>query len=1141
MSRNKKTDHPAFESSDDPVVESLEIGLGRRGKPLDRWVTFRDLKDQGAFLVDDSGVIIGAGGAIGGGAGGGGPADGGDNTDPDFGSNDPTIPPAPTGVSARGIGIDSIGVSWNPAEYSNHAYAEVFASRNQGWSNIRDTFNPERPISGTNSTPYFMGRASGNTFLHTGIAGTVPSIEVSSEVESITDRTGESSAYNLEVCLPPGVAQSTFPVDETIYLQAPTPWPGDGIQGTVEGYNGDCVLLQATFGDVDFSALPPGVTATAIRPTDDLDAALEPDPVYYWIRFVSTAGVVGPVQGEDGASGQVFIDPEAVLNILTGRIRVSSLAQELIAPIGWVSGPVSEYNSVTDFVTALGDEAVTSFSKELWAAYIGEITPGGATGGAALSEIRGELNDTGAFIEALNTLQLGSEGFDGFPDLMATVVQRQLVALDDGGALAYIGDTLQVQVGEDSFSLNEIGQSAIVAGDSVRNSITLRVQQSTGGVLYAAGFGIGLEGAVNDPESLVSTAAFAVDQFALMEPGRGGRLVNSITRSDEFTYRVTVETGSDPDGFDDGLQVGRSVAFAVGPRAPEQVRDAIAGVTFRIAQRSGGVISLVEAEDAPLLPINVSTRDEGYALFPEQSIPFVVDTVTGTIGVRGRLVVDGLIAATRAQIQELAATDTFTGSLTVFGLANTKALIGERIATPRYAGWAMRMQRPGTPDDRVLELSRWQRVFDGLDPGIISTDPNAYPHLAGDEPSDTSFYLTAQGDAYLRGNLTVGGNSRFWTGYQEDPGDFFVQMDQEFPIFIMPRGSAEAGGLPVIDGLELDYTNDMRSAVRSQSLFWVNRDGTAGFNTANGAIFVDDTPLSPPNGDGTVDVKVRLDDGAPTGLGRVMVNSTFQITANRFASGGSNAGDRIGCTYAVFVVPYNVDYTSSEAITPSARGRMTMPNETQSPALENPGYLDNHFVIIRANSNSSGSWADPGYRAFQQWQQEKGIGGFKAQEFFSAAPMGGRTALGAIELPSSGNYKILIAIVERYSQGGVALFGAPTSGNTDQGSAVNVWNASAFVEQVSTIGGSQVRGTTGQIGDTGGFEVPVDPSADSSGKLDDDFAHYKKVETLPSDPGDGETKHYSYRYLDSGFKITEHRIRRSDGTDVVVTTMKEPI
>ena len=97
------------------MKEAQEIRLGRLGDPLDRAVTLRELINSGLakslskkpFDPNGTGQDFIPGGEE---------------------EGDLTIPPAPTGLTASGVFTEII-VDWNPAQYSNHAYTEVWRSR----------------------------------------------------------------------------------------------------------------------------------------------------------------------------------------------------------------------------------------------------------------------------------------------------------------------------------------------------------------------------------------------------------------------------------------------------------------------------------------------------------------------------------------------------------------------------------------------------------------------------------------------------------------------------------------------------------------------------------------------------------------------------------------------------------------------------------------------------------------------------------------------------------------------------------------------------------------------------------------------------------------------------------------------------
>jgi len=97
------------------MKEAQEIRLGRLGDPLDRAITLRELIDSGMAKQLTNKPFNPNG------------------TTPEFIPNDDaigdlTIPPAPTGLEASGAFTEII-INWNTAPYTNHAYTEVWRSR----------------------------------------------------------------------------------------------------------------------------------------------------------------------------------------------------------------------------------------------------------------------------------------------------------------------------------------------------------------------------------------------------------------------------------------------------------------------------------------------------------------------------------------------------------------------------------------------------------------------------------------------------------------------------------------------------------------------------------------------------------------------------------------------------------------------------------------------------------------------------------------------------------------------------------------------------------------------------------------------------------------------------------------------------
>lgn len=68
-------------------------------------------------------------------------------------------------------------------------------------------------------------------------------------------------------------------------------------------------------------------------------------PYYYWISFTSVADVEGPLNSTAGTMAQALLDPDYIIDQITGRISESELAGELLTPIQSIPGMQSELNS----------------------------------------------------------------------------------------------------------------------------------------------------------------------------------------------------------------------------------------------------------------------------------------------------------------------------------------------------------------------------------------------------------------------------------------------------------------------------------------------------------------------------------------------------------------------------------------------------------------------------------------------------------------------------------------------------------------------------------------------------------------------------------------------------------------------------
>jgi len=1120
---SRKTESPAIpeggEDAIQAIKEGLEIGLGRRGNQLERFVTFRDLVDGGFSVEGGAGKLRITGIGDGDGDGGGGLFPGDPGGDVEIGDDDLTKPPRPVNVRARGLSLDSIGVSWGPPGYNNHYYAEVFASRHDNWSQIAASFDVTKPVTFRNQCPYLMGKSTGSLFLHTDLNSTVPSISSRTAIHQI----------ELDPALGPLVrfaGEHQFSVDDTVIFSG-TDWDNSGYVGKVVQVFVDSIRISIDFNyrkplvDEEGNYLPNNTLPTDVLVSDselireanqdELEAALNPETIFYWVRFVSAANVVGDPQSEEGVPGQVMLNPEAILDILVGRIRMSNLANELIAPITYVQGPLIPRLDLSDerfeilsedVITQIGridalDYEINNEGGRLSAVegyFISSGFGGGESFAAFIDDLRINVTNEDSTLTQLKTWQIGLDPagdglalaskidridikaeanriavdglesleirFDdglaeGVGEIIARIAGRELVNLDDEGALVHISDKLVLDLGGENVSLNQLAQNVHFANEAIYNSITLKVQQNSSGVITAAGFGIGMQGDPSDPGSLISTFAVSADQFAIMSPGSQGRLVTGIFNKPGYSYQLRLSPGEG-----DKLQVGKEVTVAFPSDAPTAIVNAFRGRTYKVKERSPSYISinLVDPDsgvDSPARPESLGYTGglEGYACYPIQNVPFVVDSKTGTVGIRGTLVVDGMISANEAEINDLLrANEIWSRRITNHGLAYSTSILGEAIATPRRSGWAVRMNTPGFDRNypqTVFQFSRWGIRTDDVGE---NADPEDYFHLAseGNSPSlndalklDTVFSLgtmmTSQGRkgfGYLRGSLLVDGNARI-VNLTEDRGHF-TQMDNQFPMMIMPLTDAlDQSWTDVSPWDNWDYgtgatLSSRMEWVRRNAFFWVDKFGDAGFNTRSGAIYLNDNPLELPASGGNIKVIRRLGRGE----GRVFVSATVEVDSNR-----TSAADRMGVWYLLMLVPSSQSLTIAgsgyRAYSPSSLVLNHRPRETG---------LGSNFVVLRATGQPSGDVKNIINR------YTANVGGINITGYFcNASTPSGRSLSGSVRV-APGSYKAAVVVANLYAQRGGPLYGTPGGGGNDDsgpGGCVTILNGKVHSQQTS--------------------------------------------------------------------------------------------
>ncbi len=618
------------------LKEATEVGYGRRGDPLDRFVTMRDLKSANLGTV-----IVGPGGASVAPA----PGSGGDGAPlvpyepPDYGDTDFTVPPAPTGVTGRGVPPDSIMVTWDPPNYSNHSHAEVYAllENPDGSARTLGELQADLPAG-------YAGRAEGTIFMHRNLVN---------------------------------------------------------------------------------------VARTDVNP---LDMALNPSVRYYWVRFVSTAGVKGPFAPLLGAAVAMSIDPVLVLDAMIENVEATPIYGNLRSWIG---------------------------------------------------------------------------------------VEPQDPILDQGGVLGYI-----TSIASD---IDGVLQSLW--------SVNMRHNTSTG-LVYAAGFGIGMETNETTGQSL-STFLINANQFAIMGaqggmPGAAIIGLSGFQNGPDVILTLTLFTASH--GFNTTDRNEVTIAGATGSAridATTTIPSPFAGISGRdsfvigvgttgftnyitvIIPGAGSTFVPIPAWADPNQPSYNREWVERFsgAAMPPSSIPFIVDTTRNVVGIRGDLIVDGLVRAQDGVFDELTATNAFVSHMRA-ETVDANVIVGQRIIAGGTGSGAVSDSEYMLNSNYLIELAN---------PTAISTE---FPFRFWKPASgDVRFSLDRAGNMVVGGHMSVAGNGVIGTTGTNLASFGGAGADGNYAMWVGPQSAYGTNGA----GRQEKY-GDPNVPDPRDPLFWIKDNGRAGFN-----------------------------------------------------------------------------------------------------------------------------------------------------------------------------------------------------------------------------------------------------------------------------------------------------------------------
>jgi len=928
------------------IKEATEVGFGRRGDPLDRFVTVRELGDAGVVSVSNTrggGVSI-APTDNGTSSGNPGSTNNGDSGspvfnpgDPNLGNTDYTVPPAPKNVKAKGIApgtanslqgaTGGIMVTWDAPGYSNHAYTEVYAVSSAvnsngaavtftqfiGLSTGFDFTVPEGGVASghPNINPNYVGNSAGTMFMHTGI-----------------NNTGA-----------------------------------------------------------------PGHTST-----DALDQALNTSGFYYFVRFVSAALVPGPFQvsgSQSGAFGQLTIDPGAVLDAMIGNIRTSPLYNNLRQFFGTTTAAVQN-NALIMQAGGIGNYAVNNFSQTngkvsslqgfvgsntdgssqytngqsvfanltsvqatatansvainavtSWQANLDTSVPGAAAAGLPLQtqwnviswtkdattlyldldsapngvskgdliSLRGNsssqlsaiyshslvvsdvitggwqvriqestiANSNGQFfynegVTFVDSTLSASTGGQEFKNAMASVMDTVFVSVDPNTAIGQRINSIDLALGDFLVDTTQTVSQAIDAVQGDVDSIwSVKMQQTVGGLRYAAGFGLGMHS--DSTGKSVSTFIVNANQFAIMGPTSPGAAVTAVAMAGSTaTFTLAVNPSTTPGGAmfvadtsawpnidpttnepfkpDDKSTIVISVPQldSTDPDVNTHSLDGMCGVIKSIGTSSTTNKQITVQIDPFQSPFNQSTwplignrstwtyggtdpNASPVIVAGQSNIPFVVDTTRNVVGIRGKLVVDGLLRATKADFNELTANSAYIQALQA-QIVNANVVIGQRIIAGQPGSGALAGDYNGI-SNYIIELNNPLNFPGAVGPtgGPQGSWPLRYWKPSAGMDS-MSFGLCGDGSLFVGGNLSVGKNAVINTTSSTNPAA------ASNPTLVSIGGAGQDRGYAMWIGPKAGYGNTGERRTWDNGLFWVADDGSgAGFNTS---LFLGDSGLMLP-------------------------------------------------------------------------------------------------------------------------------------------------------------------------------------------------------------------------------------------------------------------------------------------------------
>ncbi|GFM48954.1 DUF1983 domain-containing protein [Pseudomonas cichorii] len=292
---------------------------------------------------------------------------------------------------------------------------------------------------------------------------------------------------------------------------------------------------------------------------------------FFWARLVDRTGNIGPFYPDGaGVVGRSSSDPAPILELLTGKYVESEVGQQLSEKIDDLQAQIEALDGLSAYKP---DQ--TYFAPEMTLAN-GRIYQ--ATQAVPVNTPPPNVNywiDVGSVVEAANGLaqqvqqntadidELGAEASsvqvlraawrddNGEGDLQSALKQWDtqaayaneiVVRATQDQALATATETLRASVAGNTAAVQQVTQAQVTTDGKISTLWTLRMEATSNGQPYAAGFGLGL---ASGPGGATSTFVVRADTFLVMNTNaQNPEALFGISGGQTFLKSAFIEDGS---------------------------------------------------------------------------------------------------------------------------------------------------------------------------------------------------------------------------------------------------------------------------------------------------------------------------------------------------------------------------------------------------------------------------------------------------------------------------------------------------------------------------------------------------------------------------------------------------------------------